>query len=45
MSTKKDIKKPVSISLTDKEKNKAKKNAKKQNVTLSQYISFLLRGV
>ena len=42
---KNDLKKPVSVALSENEVRTARKKAKEQNVTLSQYISYLLRGV
>lgn len=42
---KNDLKKPVSVALSENEVKTARKKAKEKNITLSQYISYLLRGV
>lgn len=39
-----DRKKHVSVSLSDNEVNKARREAKKQNISLSSYIAFLIKG-
>lgn len=41
----KDLKKPVCISLTDKEKAKLKRKAKAADVSISSYVAYMLKGV
>lgn len=42
---KKDLKKPVCIALTDKEKAKLKRKAKQADVSISKYVAYMLKGV
>lgn len=41
----KNRKKPVSISISDEEKKKLKREAKKNDMSVSKFVAYMLKGV